>query len=227
MQTPRTDPVHVPRPPELRTIKSSIRLSAEAPLFARSQCPVKSNTHDRASPDDDQSLGQDDQTDNEYQTHPTADRAHSSHMLGSVQTRRVIGAYRSLHSKLISAHLASKDSVNRPKRKTPVLIPRTHQSNTIHLRPAPSTPHSVWPSTQYAPSSDRYTSPSPGQDTSSHAVSAVKAENEVGLVEIPRFKKRELNLSMVHGAGLWRTAWAALWSWWVVNGLLSTVSRSY
>lgn len=50
-------------------------------------------------------------------------------------------------------------------------------------------------------------------------------EEDVEMIEIPRFKKRELNLGLVrkHPAKQ-RVAWLALGGLWVVNGLLSLVS---
>lgn len=46
------------------------------------------------------------------------------------------------------------------------------------------------------------------------------------LVEIPRFKKRELNLEMVAAGRGWsqRLAWAGLWGFWVMGGLGGLVS---
>lgn len=50
-------------------------------------------------------------------------------------------------------------------------------------------------------------------------------EEDVEMIEIPRFKKRELNLGLVRKhRGKQRTIWLALGSLWVVNGLLSLVS---
>jgi len=45
------------------------------------------------------------------------------------------------------------------------------------------------------------------------------------LVEIPRFKKRELNLGLVRGSGPWRVAWCTVWVIWLLNGLFALVSR--
>lgn len=48
------------------------------------------------------------------------------------------------------------------------------------------------------------------------------------MVEIPRFKKRELNLGIVRGHGRngrrQVAAWVGLWVLWVGNALLSAVS---
>lgn len=45
------------------------------------------------------------------------------------------------------------------------------------------------------------------------------------MIEIPRFKKRELNLGLVRKhRGKQRAIWLALGGLWVVNGLLSLVS---
>lgn len=50
-------------------------------------------------------------------------------------------------------------------------------------------------------------------------------EEDVEMIEIPRFKKRELNLGIVRKhPGKQRAAWLALGGLWVVNGLLSLVS---
>ena len=46
---------------------------------------------------------------------------------------------------------------------------------------------------------------------------------ESGLVEIPRFKKRELNLAIVRGSGPWRLAWYAIWTWWLLNAMAALV----
>lgn len=55
--------------------------------------------------------------------------------------------------------------------------------------------------------------------------------DDTGVVEIPRFKKRELNLGIVrrHGRhGRWQVAaWMSLWVLWVGNGLLSAVSARH
>lgn len=50
-------------------------------------------------------------------------------------------------------------------------------------------------------------------------------EEDVEMIEIPRFKKRELNLGLVRKHPTkQRVAWLALGGLWVVNGLLSLVS---
>jgi hypothetical protein len=50
--------------------------------------------------------------------------------------------------------------------------------------------------------------------------------NEEGYVEIPRFKKRELNLNIVRTRGVWqKLAWIGLWIVWLFNALLGMVSR--
>lgn len=44
-------------------------------------------------------------------------------------------------------------------------------------------------------------------------------------MEIPRFKKRELNLNIVRTRGVWqRLAWIGLWIVWLINALLGMVS---
>jgi hypothetical protein len=50
-------------------------------------------------------------------------------------------------------------------------------------------------------------------------------DKEEGYVEIPRFKKRELNLNIVRTRGVWqRLAWIGLWIVWPFNALLGMVS---
>jgi hypothetical protein len=46
------------------------------------------------------------------------------------------------------------------------------------------------------------------------------------MVEIPRFRRKELNLALVkrRGPGQ-RIAWAMLWVVWLVNGLAGLVSQ--
>ncbi|ORY34234.1 hypothetical protein BCR39DRAFT_503559 [Naematelia encephala] len=45
---------------------------------------------------------------------------------------------------------------------------------------------------------------------------------EVDMIEIPRFKTRGLNLTIVMKSGPWqRVAWLSLWMGWITNGLLS------
>jgi hypothetical protein len=46
---------------------------------------------------------------------------------------------------------------------------------------------------------------------------------EEGLVEIPRFKKRELNLGIAGGGLGQRVGWVMLWLGWLIWGLLSLV----
>jgi hypothetical protein len=50
---------------------------------------------------------------------------------------------------------------------------------------------------------------------------------EEGYIEIPRFKKRELNLNIVRTRGGWqRLSWLGLWGLWLFNGFLGMVSLS-
>lgn len=58
----------------------------------------------------------------------------------------------------------------------------------------------------------------------SPARSSVWAKDD-GLVEIPRFKKRELNLGIIAGSRWQRIAWVCLWAGWILWGLLSLVSH--
>ena len=45
------------------------------------------------------------------------------------------------------------------------------------------------------------------------------------MVEIPRFKRKELNLGLVRRRGPWqRIGWIMLWLTWLVNGLAGLVS---
>jgi hypothetical protein len=45
------------------------------------------------------------------------------------------------------------------------------------------------------------------------------------MVEIPRFKRKELNLALVRKRGPWqRIGWIMLWVVWLVNGLAGLVS---
>lgn len=46
------------------------------------------------------------------------------------------------------------------------------------------------------------------------------------MVEIPRFRRKELNLALVRKRGLGqRVAWVLLWVSWVVNGLAGLVRQ--
>lgn len=47
---------------------------------------------------------------------------------------------------------------------------------------------------------------------------------EEDMIEIPRFKKRQLNLGIVAGGAGQRAAWYALWAAWLAWGLFSLVS---
>ncbi|KAK8845551.1 hypothetical protein IAR55_006266 [Kwoniella newhampshirensis] len=97
------------------------------------------------------------------------------------------------------------------------------------LRPAPATPLTTSASRpRFALSTSRDPSPTPSRRLTlspSHAPrdgTPGPPQPEVELVEIPRFKKRELNLGIIRRRGVGqRFAWISLWSAWLLNGLLS------
>lgn len=113
-------------------------------------------------------------------------------------------------------------------------------TGTTFLRPAPlPPPSSTYPArfalTNYTRSND--SSPSPSNLDGSYArappdvrkspirgLSAGAGEGEE-MVEIPRFKRKELNLALVRRRGPWqRLGWIVLWATWLVNGLAGLVS---
>jgi len=104
--------------------------------------------------------------------------------------------------------------------------------STLFLRPAPDRPSSIpGSSPRLAPSSSQSPSPSPSRQRSPVLVGASSRSGSVAgapsgqeLVEIPRFKKRELLLAIVGGHSLGpKIAWIGLWVAWLSNGLLSLV----
>ncbi|WVQ93671.1 hypothetical protein IAU59_000747 [Kwoniella sp. CBS 9459] len=112
--------------------------------------------------------------------------------------------------------------------------------STTYLRPAPATPLTpFWSKPRFAVSSARQPSPSPSSrqptPTFTHAPRSGTVTSlgngleglpqpgrEEGLIEIPRFKTKELNLGIVRTRGpRQKAAWLCLWAIWVVNGMLS------
>ncbi|WWD22502.1 hypothetical protein CI109_106995 [Kwoniella shandongensis] len=105
------------------------------------------------------------------------------------------------------------------------------QRSATFLRPPPPTP--LAPSSseiRFAPSTSRIPSPSPSpsrQHIRSPTFAPMSGMNmlsqpDVELIEIPRFKKRQLNLGIVRRQGRGqRIAWVGLWGGWLLNGLLS------
>ncbi|WWC66833.1 uncharacterized protein I206_100740 [Kwoniella pini CBS 10737] len=107
-------------------------------------------------------------------------------------------------------------------------------SSTTYLRPAPAPPlMPFWSKPRFAMStSARNPSPAPstisrgGTPTPLYAPRSGADGLPPGpgseLVEIPRFKKKELNLGIIRRRGLrQRVAWLCLWVAWLGNGLLS------
>ena len=119
---------------------------------------------------------------------------------------------------------------------------RTSSTNTTFLRPSPlPPPSSSYPArfahTDYLRSNASSPSPSAGPGSTFARASPSRMaspmrhtpnglEGHAGeMVEIPRFNRKELNLSLVRKRGVTqRIAWFCLWIIWVVNGLASLVS---
>ncbi|WVQ80870.1 hypothetical protein IAT38_002977 [Cryptococcus sp. DSM 104549] len=126
----------------------------------------------------------------------------------------------------------------------------TTPTSTTFLRPAPPPPTTPqWARPVFAPSSALTPSPSPSRQSlqpsfeyapqahngrltshSHHSVSGRSGrltasglpEPDVEMVEIPRFKKRDLNLGMVRKSAVGqRVVWLVLGGLWLINGLLS------
>lgn len=133
-----------------------------------------------------------------------------------------------------------------PGRATPVLeSSKKSRNSTTFLRPAPlPPPSSSYPArfahTEYPRSNASSPSPSAGpgsifaRASPSRLASPMRPtlnglEGQAGeMVEIPRFNRKELNLSLVRTRGpSQRIAWIGLWVVWVVNGLLGLVSSCY
>jgi hypothetical protein len=62
-------------------------------------------------------------------------------------------------------------------------------------------------------------------DTKKSPIRGQAAVEGEEMVEIPRFKRKELNLALVRKRGPWqRIGWIMLWVVWLVNGLAGLVS---
>ncbi|WRT63850.1 uncharacterized protein IL334_000775 [Kwoniella shivajii] len=103
-------------------------------------------------------------------------------------------------------------------------------SSTTFLRPAPATPLTAsWKTPKFAMSSSRNPSPSSSRQPTPTPIFAPRSGRDglppgpgSELVEIPRFKKKELNLGIVTRRGFGqRIAWLMLWTAWMMNGILS------
>lgn len=131
------------------------------------------------------------------------------------------------------------------RKSSSVMAPSKHSStSTTFLRPAPPPPpSSSYPArfahTDYPRSNASSPSPSAGpgsvfaRASPSRMVSPMRPsqnglEGQAGeMVEIPRFNRKELNLSLVRKRGpSQRIAWFLLWLIWLLNGLLSLVNCS-
>jgi len=113
-------------------------------------------------------------------------------------------------------------------------------TGTTYLRPAPlPPPSSAYPArfapTNYSRSNASSPSPSNLDGSLARATPDVRKSPIRGLiagagegeemVEIPRFKRKELNLTLVRRRGPWqRIGWIMLWATWLVNGLAGLVS---
>lgn len=129
-----------------------------------------------------------------------------------------------------------------PGRTASITAPsKTSTTNTTFLRPAPlPPPSSSYPArfahTGYPRSNASSPSPSAGPGSifaraspsrmaspMRHAPNGLEAQAGE-MVEIPRFNRKELNLSLVRKRGpSQRIAWFGLWIIWLVNGLASLV----
>ncbi|KAI9635735.1 uncharacterized protein MKK02DRAFT_44435 [Dioszegia hungarica] len=140
------------------------------------------------------------------------------------------------------ASLHPRNSVRRQPSPSPSAARHSCLSSASH-RPAPLPPLLLNPTpNRFAPSSSRIPSPSPSATpTQSRAptplivrdhaagmkLNGIPPERssmwgkEEGLVEIPRFKKRELNLGIAGGGLGQRASWGMLWMGWLIWGLLS------
>jgi hypothetical protein len=133
--------------------------------------------------------------------------------------------------------------MSKPSIRDPTTAPSS-QSNTstgtTFLRPAPLPPPSSTYPARFAPtnySHSNASSPSPSNLDGSLAratpdirkspirgLVAGAGEGEE-MVEIPRFKRKELNLGLLRRRGPWqRIGWIMLWLTWLVNGLAGLVS---
>nr|XP_018266674.1 uncharacterized protein I303_00649 [Kwoniella dejecticola CBS 10117]OBR88832.1 hypothetical protein I303_00649 [Kwoniella dejecticola CBS 10117] len=120
------------------------------------------------------------------------------------------------------------------KPQPPQTVSPLTPNSTTYLRPAPATPLTpFWSKPRFAMStSARNPSPIPSSISRGGSPSPIFAPRSgtdglpvvpgSELVEIPRFKKKELNLGIVRRRGLGqRITWLGLWAAWLMNGLLS------
>ncbi|RSH81460.1 hypothetical protein EHS25_006817 [Saitozyma podzolica] len=110
---------------------------------------------------------------------------------------------------------------------TPISPPLLTPTSTTLLRPAPIGPTLITDTHRFASPTSRLPSPSPSRMSPGFARGTAPGaplggvDKEEGYVEIPRFKKRELNLNIVRTGGVWqRLAWIGLWIVWPFNALL-------
>ncbi|WVO16733.1 hypothetical protein L204_104417 [Cryptococcus depauperatus] len=106
----------------------------------------------------------------------------------------------------------------------PIFAPSSAHS----LSPSPSHQRHLVPSAEFAPSAHtrpRSTQPSQFPTRVSRVsgnLTAMGLPEGFEMIEIPRFKKRELNLGLVRKHYFWqRIAWLTLGTLWLANGLLS------
>lgn len=144
-----------------------------------------------------------------------------------------------------TARIASRPSLVRLRSApvtTPLLLPNTTSNSpnttlgvpdTARFRQRAQAPDYRRSQPKYAASSARQPSPVSSQHLSlqyaqrSQNTSLLpgRAQSVAELVEIPRFKKRSLNLGILRHSGPWqRMAWIGLWLFWLLNGLSSLVS---
>ena len=135
-----------------------------------------------------------------------------------------------------------KKQMSKVSLRAPSNVPSSTGLNTTFLRPAPLPPPSAtYPArfahTDYARSNVSSPSPSLRFDGSlaraspdprkspSRPLAAGVAGDGDEMVEIPRFKRKELNLALIRKRGPWqRIAWVMLWLVWLLNGLAGLVS---
>ena len=97
-------------------------------------------------------------------------------------------------------------------------VAATWPSRYVHSRSPPNAPARC----RDLPS---HTAPSaPPVSASPNAWTCQQNPEASRLIEIPRFKQRELNLAIVQGPGHWRAAWIALWICWLTTAGLNIVS---
>lgn len=135
-----------------------------------------------------------------------------------------------------------KNQISKPSLKFSGAPLKSTSSNTTFLRPAPLPPPSSTYPARFAPtdySRSNASSPSPSHRDGSFAIATPGARSspartlnplnggEAGeMIEIPRFRRKELNLTLVRKRGFGqRIAWVLLWIMWIVNGLAGLVSQ--